>query len=82
MTCKVQRPIDSAYFTNIPRIREMMMNLPKEVRLCSECGKEVEITQSEFMSNPGDSAPFAKAAFIGCDASIDKVIEGIRKSQN
>ena len=82
MACNVQRLIDSAYFTDIPRIRGMMKNLPEEMRVCSECGKEVEITESEFISNPGDAAPFAKAAFTGCDASIDKVIEGIRKSQN
>ena len=60
MACNVQRSIDSAYFTDILRIRGMMKKLPEEARVCSECGKEVEITESEFISNPGDASPFTK----------------------
>ncbi|HEX3558879.1 MAG TPA: hypothetical protein VHU19_06735 [Pyrinomonadaceae bacterium] len=77
---KVQRPIDHRDFTAIPRTKEMFRALPEKIRICSEHGKEVTITESEFLPDPGDSAPFAQAAYIGCcDAAIDKVIEGIIK---
>jgi hypothetical protein len=74
MGCKVQRPIRSDYFTDIPTTREMMKTLPEEARICAECGEEVTIVGSDFIPNPGDGAPIGKAAFVGCDASIDKVV--------
>ena len=82
MACNVQRPIDPAYFTNIPSVREMLKSLPQEIRVCSECGKEVEITQSDFIPNPGDAAPFGRAVMVGCDESLDKAIAAIGKLQN
>ena len=82
MGCNVQRPIDPAYFANIPRVREMLKSLPEEVRVCSECGKEVEITESDYLSNPGDAAPFCHAAIVGCDTSLDRAIAAIEKLHN
>ena len=82
MGCNVHRPIDPAYFTNIPRVREILKSLPEEVRICSECGKEVEITQSDFIPNPGDATPFGRAAMVGCDASLDRAIAAIEKQYN
>ncbi len=79
---KAQRPINPSDFTSIPRIREIMKKLPDEIRICSECGEEVTISESEFLPTSSDSAPFAKAAFVGCcDSAIDKVIVSIRKLQ-
>jgi hypothetical protein len=78
---KVQRPINPSDFTAIPRTRELIKNLPEEIRICSEHGEEVTINESEPIPNPGDGAPFAKAAYTGCcDAVIDKVIGGVMKA--
>jgi hypothetical protein len=52
------------------------------MRVCSECGKEVKITENESIPNPGDAAPFAQAAMVGCDESLDKVIAAIEKQSN
>ena len=82
MACNVQRPIDPAYFTNIPRVREMLKGLPEEVRVCSECGKEVEIIEGDHIPNPGDAAPFGRAAMVGCDAALDRAIAAIEKQYN
>lgn len=82
MACNVQRHIVPAYFTNIPRVREALKNLPQEMRICSECGREVEITQSDSISNPGDAAPCGRAVITGCDASLDTTMAAIEKLHN
>jgi hypothetical protein len=82
MGCNVQRPVNSDYFIDIPRVRDMLKSLPEEVRGCSKCGKEVEITQSDYIPNPGDAAPFGHAAMVGCDASLDRSIAAIEKLYN
>lgn len=77
-----QRSIDPTHFGDIPRTKEMIKSLPKEIRVCSEHGEEVTISESEFLPNSGDGAPFAKAAYIGCcDAAIGKLMGGILKAQ-
>jgi len=76
----VQRPINPADFTAIPKTRELIKGLPEEIRLCSEHGEEVTINESERIPNPSDGAPFAKAAYTGCcDAAIDRVIGEVIK---
>jgi hypothetical protein len=78
MGCNVQRSIATACLPDLPRIKALMKSLPKETRECSECGEEVTIHESEFQPVLVDGPlQFAKAAFTGCDTTIDKVIEGI-----
>jgi hypothetical protein len=79
MGCNIQRLIHPDYFKNILRIKEVLKNLPQNIRVCSKCGKEVDITLSEFIPNPGDAVPFAQAAMIGCDTSINEVIAQLQK---
>jgi hypothetical protein len=74
MGCNVERPIDSSYFTSIPRIREFIKTLPEQIRTCSNCGKEVTLSpERDFSENPGAGPPFAEVAFIGCDEAINRV---------
>jgi hypothetical protein len=76
---QVRRPIDPADFTVIPRWREIIKTLPKEIRVCQRHDGEVTIQECDFSSNPGGSAPFGRADWVGCcDEAIDRVIEGVR----
>jgi hypothetical protein len=69
------REIDSRDFTTIPRLRESMTGLPKDVAVCSVHGEEVVISLSDWLPNPSSGAPFAKAAWIGCcSAHVDKIV--------
>ncbi len=78
---EVRRPIDPRDFIKIPRIREIIKTLPEEIRVCREHGEGVTIQERDFSVNPGGSAPFAKADWVGCsDEAIDKVIEGVQKT--
>ena len=78
---KVRRPIDPSDFGSIPRIREIIKTLPKDVRVCSNHGEEVTIQERDFCSNPGGFAPFGSADWVGCcDEAIDRVMEGVRKT--
>jgi len=78
---KVRRPIDPRDFTRIPSFREIIKTLPKELRFCSRHGEEVTIQESEFVSNPGFGAPFARADWVGCcDEAIERVIEGVQET--
>jgi len=77
---KVRRPIDPGDFTAIPRIREILNTLPKEIRVCSKHGEAVEIKLGELLPNQGSGVPFAEAYWEGCcDEAIDRVIEAVRK---
>ena len=68
-------------FTAIPRAREIIKTLPAEIKVCRKHGEEVTIRESDFSSNPGGSAPFAKAHWVGCcDEAIARVIEGVQKT--
>src|SRR5258706_2466774 len=78
---RVQRPIDPRDFTKIPRIREIIKTLPEEIRVCRKHGEEMTIQESDFSLNPGGSAPFAKAAWVGCcEEAIDRVIDGVQNT--
>ena len=78
---KVRRPIDPSDFSSIPRFREIIKTLPKDVRVCSNHGEEVTIQERDFSSNPGGFAPFGSADWVGCcDEAIDRVMEGVRKT--
>lgn len=78
---RVQRALDPRDFTKIPRIREIIKTLPEEVRVCQKHRDEVTIQESDFSLNPGESAPFAKADWVGCcEEAIDRVIEGVQNT--
>jgi len=77
---KVRRPIKPEDFTEIPRIREIIKTLPKEIRVCSRHDKEVDIKLGELLPNQGPGVPFAEAYWEGCcDEAIDTVIEAVQK---
>ncbi len=78
----VQRSIEPADFTAIPRTREMIKTLPDGIRVCPEHGEEVIIQESEFVPNPAFGAPFARANWVGCCyEAIDRVREGVQQTQ-
>lgn len=75
---KVQRPIDSADFTKIPRFREIIKTLPN-IGVCPTHGGEVDIKLGEILPNQGSGVPFSEAYWEGCcDEAIDRVIEGVQ----
>ena len=76
---KVQ--IDPSEFTAIPRTREILKMLLEEIRVCPRHGEEVTIQEGDFYSsNPGGSAPFGKANWVGCcDEAIDRVIRAVQE---
>jgi hypothetical protein len=77
---KVQRRIEPEEFTEIPRLREIIKTLPKEIRVCSRHGDEVDIKLGEPLPSQGAGVPFAKAYWEGCcDEAIDTVIEAVRE---
>jgi|GEM_PF-1271945 len=77
---KVKRRIKPEEFTEIPRIREIIKTLPREIRVCSRHGEEVDIELGELLPNQGPGVPFAEAYWVGCcDEAIDRVIEAVRK---
>ena len=77
---KVKRDIEPRDFSAIPRWREILKTLPKEVRVCSKHGDEVGIEEGEFLPNQGPGVPFARAYWVGCsDEAIDRVIEAVQK---
>jgi len=76
---KVKRRIEPEEFTEIPRIREIIKTLPREVRVCSKHGDEVDIKLGELLPNQGPGVPFAEAYWVGCsDEAIDRVIQAVR----
>src|SRR5712691_10578444 len=77
---KVRRPIKPEDFTEIPRIREIIKTLPKEIRVCSRHDKEVDIKLGELLPNQGPGVPFAEAYWEGCSVEeIGRVIDAVRK---
>jgi hypothetical protein len=75
---KVRRPIDPSDFSAIPRTREVIKSLPKDIGICPKHSEEVTIEERDFSSNPGGFAPFAKADWVGCcEDAIDRVIEAV-----
>ena len=77
---KVRRPIKPEDFTEIPRIREIIKTLPKEIRICSRHGEEVDIKLGDLLPNQGPGVPFAEAYWEGCcDEAIDAVIDAVQR---
>lgn len=69
------REIDRNDFTAIPRLRQSLMGLPKDVAVCSVHREKVAINESDWIPNPSSGAPFAKAAWTGCcPAHMDKIV--------
>lgn len=60
---KVQ--IDPADFGSIPRWREIIKTLPREIRVCPTHGEEVDIKLGDFLPNQG-GVSFSEAYWIGC----------------
>jgi hypothetical protein len=77
---RVRRPIKPEDFTEIPRIREIIKTLPKEIRACSRHDEEVDIKLGDLLPNQGPGVPFAEAYWEGCcDEAIDAVIEAVQR---
>jgi hypothetical protein len=77
---KARRAIDPSNFSTIPRIREVIKTLPKDIRICPKHGEEVRIEERDFAANPGDFANFGEADWVGCcEEAIDRVIEAVQK---
>jgi hypothetical protein len=77
----VQEEIHPSDFTRIPWFREIIKTLPEEIRVCGEHGEAVHIEESDFSSNPGPSAPFGKAYWVGCTKeAIDRVKAAANKT--
>jgi hypothetical protein len=78
---EVRRSIDPKEFTKIPKIREIIKTLPVGIRVCGKHGEEVRIEESDFSLNPGPTAPFNRAEWVGCsEDAIDRVIEGVQQT--
>jgi len=74
-----RREINREYFVEIWRMKDFISHLPHNTCVCSQHNEPVSIRESEFLPNPGTTAPFAKAALVGCcDDAIDKVINADR----
>lgn len=77
----VREPIHPSDFTRIPWFREVIKTLPEEIRVCGEHGEAVHIEEYDFSSNPGPSAPFAKADWVGCsEVAIHRVMVAVNKT--
>ena len=80
---QVRRAIDPTDFSSIPRIREVIKTLPKEVRVCPRHGDEVTIQEHDFSRNLIGVAPFKKADWVACcDEAIDSVIKAVQERTN
>jgi len=77
----VREQIDPSDFTRIPWFREVIKTLPEEIRVCGEHGEVVHIEESDFSSNPGSSAPFGEAHWVGCSKeAIHRVKLAVNKT--
>ena len=77
----IEKAIQPAYFTSIPRFRAVISTLPEEIRICPRHGEEVTIQESEFVPNPSFGAPFARADWVGCcDEAVDRVIDRVQRT--
>jgi hypothetical protein len=75
---KMKKPIDPRDFTAIPRIKDFINALPENVRVCSEHGEPVYISESDLSLNPGAGPPFGKADFIACcEPALKKVVTAV-----
>lgn len=77
MGCREQRNLPGACLRYVPTMQRIIESLPNEVRTCSKCEEEVIIQVSEHLQHQGSGIPFGEAAILGCDESLDRVIEAI-----
>ena len=78
---RARKPIDPSDFGSIPRMREVIKTLPKEIRICPRHGDEVDIKLGEPLLNQGGGVAFAEAYWEGCcDEVIDRVRAGVQKT--
>ena len=77
MGCREQMDIRGACLRYVPTIQRIIESLPKDVRTCSKCEEAVILQVTEHLPNQGGGIPFGKAAILGCDESLGKVIERI-----
>ena len=71
--------IDSGDFGSIPRWREIIKTLPKEIRVCPTHGREVDIKLGDFLPNQGPGVPFSEAYWDGCCyEAINRVREAVQ----
>ena len=73
---KVKVPLNPHWSSKIPEIRRA---LPEELRVCSECGEEVIIHEHDLQTAPTDAPPF-EAELIGCNHTVNKVIEFVERT--
>ena len=74
----VKKSIDPRDFTAIARMKDRINALPENVRVCSEHGESVYITESDLSLNPGAGPPFGKAEFVACcEAALNKVVNAV-----
>lgn len=72
--------IDSHDYTAIPRIREIIRTLPKDIRVCPKHRESVTIDEGDPLPNQGGGVPFAEVNWVGCcDEAINGVVEAVRK---
>lgn len=69
--------IDPRDFTRIPRWREIIKTLPKEIRVCGKHGGEVDIKLGPILPNQGSGVPFSNAYWEGC---CEEVISRVKES--
>lgn len=73
--------IDPRDFTRIPRWREIIKALPKEIRICPKHGGEVDIKLGPILPNQGSGVPFSNAYWEGCcDEAINRVRESVQQT--
>jgi hypothetical protein len=73
--------IDPRDFTAIPRWREIIKTLPKEIRVCGKHGGEVYIKEGRILPNQASGVPFSKAYWVGCcDEAIYRVRDGVHQT--
>ncbi|SRR5258707_9793214 len=78
---EVCQEIDPRDFTRIPRWREIIKTLPKEIRVCRNHGGEVHIKEGPILPDQGSGVPFSNADWVGCcHETINRVREGVQQT--
>jgi hypothetical protein len=78
---EVCEEIDARDFTRIPKWREIIKTLPKEIQACEKHGGEVHIKEGSILPNQGSGVPFSKAYWVGCcDEAIERVKAGVQRT--
>ena len=79
---KVKQQLDPGRdSSSVPRFREIIKTLPKEIRICPRHGEEVDIKMGELLLNQNGAVPFAETYWEGCcDEVIDRVRAGVQET--